>query len=140
MSGIKRTPADAAYSDCIRERANWSCQRCMKYYPEGRRAGLHCSHHYRRGNWGVRFHPLNAEALCYGCHSHYGGTEERMREVMTEFDFDILRDMKNDTSLGKLYRKTKGVGKIAKHYRDEHKRMADIARGCGLHIDFEAFY
>jgi hypothetical protein len=137
---IKRTPADAAFSNCIRERANWSCEKCGNYFPEGRRGGLDCSHHHGRGSWSIRFDPLNAEALCYGCHSHYGGTQERRQSVLTEWEQDVLFERKADTGLGKMYRKTKGVGEIAKHYRDELKRMRELREaGETGRIEFESY-
>lgn len=126
LAAIKRTPADDAFSKCIRERANWTCERCGTYFPEGSRGGLDCSHHYGRRHWSTRFDPLNAEALCYGCHSHYGGTHDRINAVLTEAQHEILREKLNDTNLGKLVRRTKGVGEIAKHYREELKRMQEL--------------
>lgn len=145
MAGIKRTPADDAFSLCVRERANWICEKCDQIYPEGQLTGrcssLDCSHHYGRGNWSVRFNPNNGESLCYGCHSHYGGTETRAKEVLGEGLFDLLTEKKNDTNLGKLYRKTKGKGDIAKHYREEFKRMRELrAQGVTGRIEFEEFY
>ena len=44
MAAIKRTPADKAFSDCVRSASEWTCERCHTYYEEGRRMGLHCSH------------------------------------------------------------------------------------------------
>lgn len=123
MAGIKRTPADAAFSNCVRERANWHCQRCAKYFPEGARGGLDCSHHHSRGNWSIRFEPLNAEALCYGCHSHVGGTQERREQVLNKSQIELLFELKNDGMRGRAYRKTKGKGDVAKHYRNEFARM-----------------
>ena len=141
MGAIKRTPADIAFSKCIRERAGWSCERCGSYFPEGNRGGLDCSHHHSRGNWSIRFDPLNAEALCYGCHSHCGGTEERRRDVLTDWEIDLLFERKADTGLGRLYRKTKGVGEIAKHYRDELKRLESLRAGGEVgRLEFEAFF
>jgi hypothetical protein len=134
VGGIKRTPADAAFSNCIRARDKWTCQRCGTYYPEGRRGGLDCSHHHGRGAWGIRFDPLNAEALCYGCHSHHGGTEERRKEVLTEYEQALLFERKADIGLAKLYRKTKGVGPIAKYYREQLK---EIEAG---QVGFKAFF
>lgn len=133
---IKRTPADDAFSKCVRARANYTCERCGAVH-QPNSTGLHCSHHFRRGNWGIRFDPLNAEALCYGCHSHIGGTEERMREVMTDAQIEILREKKEDTSLGRLVRKTKGKGEIARHYRDQLTKI-EKARDDGDHgyVDF----
>lgn len=32
---------------------------------------LHCSHFQGRGKEPTRFEPLNADALCYGCHQYF---------------------------------------------------------------------
>ncbi len=126
MGAIKITPADKAFSRCVRERANWQCERCGTYYPEGQgRKGLHCSHHHSRGNWTVRLDPMAAEALCYGCHSLTGGTQQRRRKVLTDAEQEILFDKMNDRELGRIVRKTKGKGAVAKHYRDELKKMQE---------------
>ena len=73
--GIKRTKWDKVFSDYIRERDHWTCQRCLKTYNKynqnGRRA-LHCSHYIGRSNWSTRIEPTNAMALCYGCHRFLG--------------------------------------------------------------------
>ena len=66
---IKRTKWDAVFSDYIRFRDNWTCQRCGKKYPE-KSQGLHCSHFYGRRSWATRIEPANAMALCYSCHIH----------------------------------------------------------------------
>lgn len=124
MSGIKRTPADAAFSLCVRERAGWRCERCGAQHSRGS-MGLHCSHHHSRRSWSIRFEPLAAEALCYGCHSLTGGTEERRREVLTEQQRALLLELKEDRNRGRECRRTQGKGDIAKHYRDEHRRMVE---------------
>ena len=139
MGAIKRTPADQAMSKCVRMRSAYRCERCGAQH-NASSPGLHASHHFSRGNWSVRFDPKNLESMCYGCHSHYGGTEERMREVMTEHELDLLREKKHDTGLGKLYRKTKGKGEIAKHFRDELARMEALRdHGDTGRIEFEGW-
>jgi hypothetical protein len=137
---IKITPADSAFSKCVRASADYKCERCGAVHDKSS-SGLHCSHHFRRGNWGIRFDPDNAEALCYGCHSYTGGTEERMREVMTDAQIEILREKKEDTGLGKLARKTKGKGDIAKHYREQLK-MIEEKRDSGVQgkIEFDGYF
>lgn len=141
MAAIKRTPADIAYSDCVRERANWKCERCGTYYPEGNRRGIECSHHHSRGKWAIRFDPLNAEALCTGCHFEEGGTQQRREKVLTDTEQQILFDKMRDQSLGKMSRKTKGKGEIAKHYREELKRMREMREaGEQGRIEFVGFY
>ena len=66
---IKRTKWDVVFSNYIRYRDNWTCQRCNKKYPE-KSQGLHCSHFYGRRSWATRLEPANAMALCFGCHQH----------------------------------------------------------------------
>ena len=66
---IKRTKWDAVFSDYIRYRDNWTCQRCGKKYIE-KTSGLHCSHFYGRRSWATRIEPANAMALSFGCHQH----------------------------------------------------------------------
>ena len=66
---ISITGLDKKFSQYIRARDNWTCQRCFKRYVPPTNA-LHCSHIFSRRNKSTRFDPDNAVALCYGCHSH----------------------------------------------------------------------
>jgi len=139
VGGIKITPADSAFSKCIRERVGYICEKCGCPFPRSS-TGLHASHHHRRGQWGVRFDPLNAESLCYGCHSHYGGTEERMRTQLSDYEYALLLERKEDIPLAKMYRKTKGKGDIAKHFRQELARMVELRElGMTGRIEFEGY-
>ena len=70
--GLKRSPADEAFSKCVRERANYCCERCGKGY-DASSTGLHCSHHFSRRHRSIRWCGDNAMALCYACHEWYGG-------------------------------------------------------------------
>ena len=102
MGGIKRTKHDAVFSNYIRERDKWSCQRCgrsyNKYSPNARRA-LHCSHYIGRGNWSVRFEPNNAVALCYGCHRLFGADPhahtEFIKKRLNQDEYESLITRKN---------------------------------------------
>ena len=136
MAGIKTTPADQAFSLCVRARAGWRCEVCNTQYQKGAQ-GLHCSHFHGRGNWGVRLDPDNASAHCFGCHQKMGANPHEhtdwTRNKLGEFRYQALIERKNDISLGKLYRKTKGKGEIAKHYRDQLKLLEDGA------ADFDAW-
>jgi hypothetical protein len=90
---MKTFPADSAFSDWIRARDKWRCQRCGKEYPPPTSA-LHCSHFYSRGKWNTRFDPENCIALCYGCHrywdKHIGEYEAYKIEKMGQQAFDML--------------------------------------------------
>ena|SRR5210317_1120088 len=72
MSGIKRTPLDAVFSDLIRERADWTCEYCGKEFPERKGAGLHCSHFFGRRGASTRHHGDNCFSLCFSCHQKMG--------------------------------------------------------------------
>ena len=132
---IKITPADTAFGKCVKERASWRCERCGTQYQEGDK-GLHCSHGISRGQWGTRLTGLNAQAACYGCHMHEGGNW--MQCSLTEAERLLLRELADDTFRAKEYRKTKGKGEVAAHYREQYDLMRQ-ARECGVtgRIDFE---
>lgn len=68
---IKRTPGDAAFSDFIRERAQWRCERCGRDCSSNRQ-GLHASHFKTRANVRVRFDEENVWAMCMACHDFLG--------------------------------------------------------------------
>jgi len=67
---VKIDAADKAFSQYVRTRDNWTCQRCQTSYTPPTSA-LHCSHFMGRGKEGTRFEPMNADALCYGCHMYF---------------------------------------------------------------------
>ena len=130
MGAVKICSADKMFSLCIREAADWCCDRCGTYYPEGKRMGLHCSHHHGRGKWGTRFVVENAAAHCYGCHRHLGSQpaehDRWTREYIGEGAYEILLEKVRDTSLGREARRSKK--EIAAHYRAEHKRILELRK------------
>jgi len=144
VAGIKRTIADKWFSDCIRERANWTCEICHTYYPEGHRQGLHCSHFYSRGNWSIRFCVDNAFAHCFSCHNKFGGdpdfdTNDYYNSIFGEGMREILRQKKHDTGLGKLARKS--VKPISKHYKKEYENMREKRMGGNIdRIEFVDYF
>ncbi len=71
MFRLKRSKADILFSNYIRARANWTCERCHTQYSPPT-SGLHCSHFFGRSNKAVRWDTDNASALCWGCHQRLG--------------------------------------------------------------------
>lgn len=138
MGLIKRTTADAAFSLCVRERANWSCERCGST-PD--RMGLHCAHVMSRGSWSVRFDPSNALALCYGCHQV---TSQKRELEFIPLVIKTFGEMEWDRVFADAQRPARGlkrrVPEIAKHYRHAHAAMA-AARDSGTtgRLEFEGF-
>jgi len=143
MTGILITPADKAFSSCIKERAGWRCEFCGKPYPRGSR-GLQCAHFFPRGDWSTRFEPLNCVALCFYHHqlldSHHLAFVGWMKQHI-EPHIDLLIEIHDNVDRGKSYRRTKGRGEIAKYY--EHQLSALTAlreEGEAGRLEFAAWF
>jgi uncharacterized OB-fold protein len=93
MSGIRRTAADARFSDQVRKRDGWTCKRCSVVYIPPTRA-LQCAHMFSRKIRATRVDPDNALALCTGCHfemdTHPWAKEVLFRSVLGDERFDAL--------------------------------------------------
>lgn len=142
MTNISITPADSTFSKCIRERSNWTCEKCgVKYEPPT--TGLQCAHIFGRRNKAVRFEPLNAFALCFACHQYYTANPMNFGIFVHNKlgdKYDVLLEKSNDISLGKEI--TRGIkdGDIAKHFRAEHERMIELrAQGVTGRIEFAGY-
>ena len=81
FGGIKIDAADRVFSQYIRTRAGWSCERCGKHY-EPPTSALQCSHFVGRRNENTRFSDENCSALCYGCHGYFTANPNEHREWM----------------------------------------------------------
>ena len=89
MFRLKRSKADKLFSDYIRHRDHWECQRCGKKY-EPPTSYLHAAHFYGRGGKSTRFDPENVVALCGtigfpgGCHGYFGSHPQEFKEFMAK--------------------------------------------------------
>lgn len=129
---MKRDKHDAAFSNLVRERADWHCENCKKYYPEGARAGLECSHFFTRSRKSTRWHPLNAAAHCTKCHFDLGGNPLKFADwirdylgraksgELSEANHAIVRWRKRD--MEELYAEMKSELLRMKHLRAEGVR------------------
>lgn len=140
MRGIRRDTADKWFSDCVRERANWCCENCSTYYPEGNRRGIECAHIFGRANKRLRWEPLNAVALCTACHFHYTANPT----LFTEFVIGKIGKLGHDILIEKrreILKTTANLRKeIGTHYREEYKKMAEQrAQGDTGRIEFTGY-
>lgn len=119
---MKRSPADVAFSKCIRAAADYKCQRCGKQY-DSSSTGLHCSHNFGRRHRTIRWCVDNALSLCAACHAWYGenpaDSGKWLEEFIGEGTVDLLRE-----KMRMKYKISKDDEKeIAKHYREQLKRI-----------------
>lgn len=137
---MKRDKLDAVFSKLIRERVDWTCEKCGKYYPEGHRQGIHCSHFFGRRSRGTRWHPDNCFAHCYSCHSYLGGhpyefshwAEHKLGEGLVQ----ILRERAHSVrKYGKL-----DLEDMFVHYKGELARLEHLRQsGVAGRIEVKSF-
>lgn len=85
MFKLKRSKADKLFSDYVRLRDAYTCQRCQKKI-DPPTPYIQCSHFYGRGGKSTRFDPENAVALCGtigfpgGCHGYFQSNPNEHRD------------------------------------------------------------
>lgn len=136
---MKRSPADDAFSKCVRAAADYTCQRCGKQYDKSS-TGLHCSHNFSRRHKTIRWCKENALALCFSCHQWFGGNPWEsglwLEEKIGKGTLDILTEKKNM----KFKITAQDEKEIAKHYREQLKKI-DQYRQSGYigYVDFDSY-
>jgi hypothetical protein len=135
---VKRTKLDIVVSKLVRERAEWKCERCEKYFPEGRgRQGLDASHLYGRRHKSTRWHPDNIFAHCRGCHQYLGSNPP----VFAKWALDQLGETRYDWLMrrhNQVVKYTKAdLEEMYQHYKAQlaylERRRRDGEKG---YIDF----
>lgn len=134
---IKRDAADKWFSACVRERANWTCEKSGLIDPEGQVNGvsrvLECAHVYGRRSRNVRWHPFNAFCLSHRWHKYF--TENPIEfqrfvfEKLGELKHELLRERFHDLSI--KYSPIERKKEIPTHYRKEYNKMREV-RKCGV--------
>lgn len=130
MAAIKRDKFDILFSNIIREASDYVCSRCQRGYRDNP-SGLHCSHYVGRAHKATRWHPDNAVAHCYGCHSYF---EQRPNEFYRWYcqKFGEGREQ-IITDLGRSIRKWKKWEKdeLYEAMKREMKRLREL-RASGV--------
>lgn len=126
---MKRNKLDIVFSYLVRERAGWNCERCGKHYPPGHRRGLECSHVFGRRRQSVRYHPLNAMALCTGCHRHVTAHPQQHMELYEKkfgaVRMEALRRLANTTVKRTAFEKEK----LHAEMKAELRRLESLRNG-----------
>ena len=73
MFKTKLRKTDSLFSNYIRQRDKYTCQRCGHTFSPDNAQGLDNSHYWGRGRENTRFDSENCIALCCGCHRIWGG-------------------------------------------------------------------
>ena len=131
MKRIKNARIDEIFSRCIRESANWTCQKSGLVDPEGQANGrsmkMQCCHIYGRRTVSMRWWPENAICMNSRWHRYY--TENPLL-----FDKFILSLKGEDRThaLNLRFRRTdikytdKDRREIYEHYKEVYKIMREM--------------
>ena len=123
---MKLSPADIAFSQCVRASADHTCLRCgIQKPPTNRRgsSGMDCSHVYGRRHRTVRWAKENAKCLCTGCHRWWhenpADSGEWFVNLVGEGFMSMLREKRDSmVKVSKIEEKA-----IARHYRLQLKNI-----------------
>jgi len=136
---VKIKPADTAFSRCVKEAADWTCNKCGGKFERGAK-GLHNSHVFSRRHRTIRWCKENGQSQCFSCHQWFGGNPVDsgvwIAEVLGQGVIDVLREKMNSRA-----KVTKQEEKeIAKHYREQTKIIEEKRlSGETGYIDFESW-
>ena len=120
---IKRDALDSLFSDLIRERNCFICERCG-IDKSSDKVNAHCAHVLGRRITRLRHDPRNALMLCASCHFYMTDRPIEwtcfVRELLGHGIVDELVRLSNDNTF-KTYKNWKVDAR--KHYRLERDRM-----------------
>ena len=133
----KRTALEVVFSDLIRERSNYRCERCKSEFArtidehedgDGRHpSGLHCSHYWSRRHKATRHDPDNAAALCNGCHRLFDQNKPLKYRPWKIRSLGLVRFDELEVRHRTTVRRYKNeVREMTSHYRDELRRIQDL--------------
>lgn len=138
---MKIKASDTWFSKCVRERADYRCERCHKQSDIDNTNGqMQCSHIFSRRHRTIRWDGMNAQCLCPSCHRWFGENPYEsgkwLDNVFGAGYMRLLTDKKN----AKIKVPKSEEKEIAAHYRKEFNRMRDLRtdRNVGW-IDFESY-
>ena len=125
---VKRTPADIAFSKAIRESYDYECCHCGKNYRHDP-GYVDCAHIHTRKHRNTRWCAnYGALALCKPCHRRFTDFPlewaDFCRSFLGESNYDEAKRRAWET---RKYTKAEQAD-IAKHYREEVKRIEDLRK------------
>ncbi|AUR89788.1 NinG protein [Vibrio phage 1.132.O._10N.222.49.F8] len=131
---MKRDIADDAFSKCLREAHDNTCEMCGKI---GR---MECSHVFSRRHMSIRYDKLNANCLCNGCHRKWHesplNSAHWFKMQFGEARYDLLVEKRNQIAKGIKSEKKA----IAKHYREQLKLIQERRESGEVgYIDFISY-
>ena len=136
-SNFTMTVADVAFSQCVKERANYCCERCGKSYRDDD-SGLDCSHVFSRRYKSIRYDPDNAMALCFHCHKFWWHSDpvDSGEWAIKKLGRDKIKALRKKREINIEY----DINKVAAYYNLTLSSMKKIREQEPIkRIEFESF-
>jgi len=128
---MKRDKYDSVLSDLVRERANWTCEKCKKISTQGQGTGqdrdIQCSHFNGRGNGNVsRYDSDLLFCLCASCHTFVETRPKEHTKFVESIVGEAFLDIKSEQHHKpyKMYKNEKE--EMHQHYKSELKRVKEL--------------
>ena len=137
---IKRDKRDAIFSLLIRERANWSCQRCNRQFERGA-ANLHCSHLFGRRHRAARWASWGAVAHCVACHFYLTEHPLEFAAFINDYFSPAVAEKYRLLSQAVTKFSKRDLESIYKHMKNEHRIYleAELSLGPGEPLEYHVF-
>lgn len=134
---MKRDATDAVFSDLIREAYDWTCQRCLRPFPERKGRDVHASHFYSRQFHSTRWFVDNAVCLCATCHDHVGKHPDDHADFFRKHLGPVRYDMLRARKQGIFRYRESDKKAMRKHFAGELERIRAL-RSEGIFGPVEA--
>lgn len=120
---LKRDKYDAIFSDLIRERADYTCERCGSQEPGRKSRAIHCAHiHGRRGR-STRWDIDNAVCLCAKCHFWFTDHPTEFTLWLEEYLGHAYLDILREKALNLKKWSKSDLEEMYEHYKKELRRI-----------------
>ena len=131
---VRRKKLDIIFSQLVRERANYCCEKCGGNFRDG---GLDCCHIMGRRSVALRWHPANAIAMCRADHMWFTEHPFDFRDFCVDhYGEDRVSELRLVSSQPVKW-SPKVRDEVYVHYKGELKKMESERVGNGFIIDFE---
>jgi hypothetical protein len=137
---VKRDALDDVFSQCVREAADWTCERSGLVFPDRKGRDVHASHFYSRQYNSTRWFPDNVACLSAAEHDYLGKHPDEhtafIKRRLGDVRYEMLRERVRRIFSYRPHHKAE----MRKHFRDELARMLELRRnGVDGPLEFAAY-
>ena len=117
---------DAWCAKCIKEAANWTCERCGLVATDDTRQKFHCAHNIGRRHYAVRWDPRNAWCLCAECHLAVDTCAYKKAQLINKTIGGGIAELLAEKA--RFVPRYRDIDKreAVQHFKDEYQRLREL--------------